>query len=283
MELGWITRQLHLGAPVPEGTDTIPVAQIIGTVERGRDFDACWHPLHPRLAKMIAEIDAAQPGGLDEPIEVVRVDRAYFVRDGHKRVALAKRDGREFLDATISRATTPYAVAPDLDEDAIFRTARESELRRHSGLAEALPDVRFVVTELDGYGELWTAIRGHAFEMAEQAGRILSWPTVAAEWYASVYVPTVNEARDRVGSLLDSLTDADVFLAIHRQRVAWWGTECDAVDCAAQELLVERELAVSRGRSLFDTAFRRSGRRRPPAVLPLTDVTVTPRRGEGTP
>ena len=24
-----------------------------------------------------------------------------------------------------------------------------------------------------------------------------------------------------------------------RQRIAWWGSECDAADCAAQELLVE--------------------------------------------
>ena len=40
-ELGWLSRQLHLGPPVPEGTDTIPVAQIVGSVQRGRDFDAC--------------------------------------------------------------------------------------------------------------------------------------------------------------------------------------------------------------------------------------------------
>ena len=57
-ELGWISRQLHLGTPVREGDATIPVASIIGTVERGRDFDGGWHPLHPSLAKTLDDIDA---------------------------------------------------------------------------------------------------------------------------------------------------------------------------------------------------------------------------------
>src|SRR5688572_23449377 len=86
LELGWISRQLDVGMPIDEGVDTIPVACIVGSVQRARDFDACWHPLHPPLEKVIADIARAAPPGLEEPIDVVRVDRAYFVRDGHKRV-----------------------------------------------------------------------------------------------------------------------------------------------------------------------------------------------------
>lgn len=273
LELGWLSRQLNLGTPVLEGFDTIPVAQVIGSVQRGRDFDACWHALHPRLTKVIADIDQTQPAALDEPIDVVRVDHAYFVRDGHKRIALAKRNGREFIDAHVSHVPTPYAVAPQLDEEAIFRTARESELRRHSGLAEALPDVRFALTEIDAYGELYAAIRAHAFEMAERAGRVVPWPDVARDWYTSVYVPTVTDARSAIGSLVGSCTDADIFLAIHRQRLAWWGSECDAVECAAQQLLAERQLAASRGRSLLGGVLRRSGGRTgSPALVPLTEA-----------
>ncbi len=274
LELGWLSRQLHLGTPVAERTETIAVTQIIGSVQRGRDFDACWHPLHPRLAKLIADIDAAQPGALDEPIDVVRVDRAYFVRDGHKRVALARRGGREFIDAHVSRVRTPFVVEPNLDEDAIFRTAREYEFRRHSGLAEALPEVRFALTEIDGYGELYAAVRAHAFEMAERVGRVVPWPEVASDWYEADYMPTVSNARSTIGRLIDTSTDADVFLAIHRQRLAWWGSECDAVDCAAQEMLVERQLAASRSRSFLGGILEGGSDRRPnpAAVLPLTEA-----------
>lgn len=210
---------------------------------------------------MIAEIAAAPPPSLDEPIEVVRVDGTYFVNDGHKRVSLAKRDGREFIDARVSHTESAYEVTPELDEEAILRTAREGEFRRHSGAGEALPDVRFVVTEMNGYGELFAAVRQHAFEMAERAGRIQPWSVVARDWFATDYRPTVVDARARIGELIDSLTDADIYLVIHRQRLAWWGTECDAVDCAAQELLVRRHLEAAR-RSTIRSVLGRAARSR---------------------
>jgi hypothetical protein len=272
LELSWLSRQLHLGTPVFEGIDTIPVAQVVGTVHRGRDFDACWHPLGTRLTRTLTEIEAAQPSGLDEPIEVIRVDRAYFVSDGHKRVALARRSGREFIDARISQIPSPFAVSPEaIDEEAIFRTAREYEFRRHSGVAEALPEVRFVLTDIDAYGELYAAVRAHAFEMSERAGRIVPWAEVARDWYETDFVPTVANARASVGGLIDSSTDADVFMAIHRQRLAWWGSECDAIECAAQDLLVQRQLEAARRRSLLGDLLRRDERVRRAQVLPLTE------------
>jgi hypothetical protein len=273
-ELSWISRQLALGSPVPEGVDEIPVAQIIGSAQRARDFDQCWHPLHPRLAKQLDDIQSAEPVGLDEPIDVVRVDRAYFVRDGHKRVALARREGREFLDARISHAQTSYEVTADLDEQAILRTARELEFRRHSGFREAMPDVRFALTDIDAYGELYAAVRAHAFEMAEAAGgRIVPWPDVARDWYAADYLPTVTDARATIGQLIDDCSDADVFLAIHRRRLAWWGSECDAIDCAAQQVLIDRKVDAARSRSLLSGVLgRRNGSSPAPTVLPLSEV-----------
>lgn len=273
LELGWLTRQLHLGAPVPESTNTIAVEHIVGTVERGRDFDSCWHPLQPRLGKIIDDIETAAPSGIDEPIDVIRLDHAYFVRDGHKRVVLAKRTGREFIDAHVSRIPTPYQLTPEIDEDAILRTARETELRRHSGLIEALPDIRFVLSEIDAYGELYAAVREHAFEMAERAGRVLPWPEVARDWYENTYRPTVADTRKAVGSLIDTCSDADVFLAIHRQRLAWWGSECDDVDCAAQLLLASRQLEAARRRSLLSSILNRGAPREPapPSILPLSE------------
>jgi hypothetical protein len=250
------------------------VAQIIGRAQRARDFDSCWHPLHPRLAKQLDDIRNARPAGLDEPIDVVRVDRAYFVRDGHKRVALARREGREFIDADVSHAQTSYAVTADLDEQAILRTARESEFRRHSGFRAALPEVRFALTDIDAYGELYAAVRAHAFEMAEAAGgRIVPWPDVARDWYESDYLPTIAEARTTIGRLIDACSDADVYLSIYRRRLAWWGSECDAIDCAAQQILAERQVVAARNRSLLSGVLsRRNGGTPTATVLPLSEI-----------
>ena len=272
-ELGWISRQLHLGTPVLEGHDTIAVASVIGTVERGRDFDGCWHPLHPALAKTLADIQVAAPSSLEEPIDVVRVDRAYFVLDGHKRVALARRTEREFIDARVSHIPTPYALTGDVEEEAIFRTAREFEFRRHSGMDRTFPEVRFALTDIDGYGELFQAVQTHAFHLSEGADRIVPRDEVARDWYTRDYQPTVARARQGVGALIDGCTDADVYLAIHRRRVAWWGSECDDADCAAQEVLVERRLAEVRRRGVLGAILgRREAEHNEPArVLPLAD------------
>lgn len=273
LELGWISRQLHLPQPTAEESDTIAVAQIIGTVNRGRDFDGCWNPLDRRLAKRISEIEAANPVGIDEPIDVIRVDRAYFVVDGHKRVSIARRSGREFLDASIRRLPTPYELSPDVEADTILRTAREGEFRRHSGIADAVPDARFALTDPDDYGELLQSVRSHAYALAEREQRFVPRVEAAADWYRSAYEPTLTEARTTVGDLLRTCTDADVFMLIHRQRLAHWGTECDAPECASAQVLIRRRIEA-RGRSPVARILARDpshGADPSSLLLPLTD------------
>lgn len=268
LELSWVTRQLRLSQPIEDGSETIPVAQIVGSVNRSRDFDGCWQPVGQRLARSLAEIEQANPVGMDEPIDVIRVDRAFFVVDGHKRVALARRTGREFLDARISRLQTPYELSPDVDRDAIVRTAREAEFRRHSGMAEAVPDARFALTEIDDYGELLEAVRSHAYTLAERDQRFVPPAEAAADWYRSVYVPTVAEGRTMVGELIRPCSDADAYLLIHRQRLAYWGSECDAPGCAAEKLTLTppREGPLPR---LSRFLGRRTADAAAPRLLPL--------------
>lgn len=266
LELGWVTRQLRLSQPVDVGPETIPVRQIIGSVNRSRDFDACWHPTGPRLEQRLREIQAVDPVGMDEPIDVIRLDRAYFVVDGHKRVALANRTGREFLDARVRALRSPYRMTPDVDPDAIVRTAREAEFRRHSGLAEAVPEVRFVLADVDDYGELLEAVQAHAYDLSQRQGRFVPRAEAAADWYHSVYLPTVAEGREAVDDLISPCSDADAFLLVHRQRLAYWGSECDAPGCIAEKL------AVPRPEGPLPALSRLIGRRSTspePRVLPL--------------
>ena len=272
-ELGWISRQLALPPPVGTEPETIPLAQIIGTVHRSGDFDGCWHPLSRRLARRLAEIDQAHPGGPDEPIDVVRVDRAYFVVDGHKRVALGRQSGREFIDARVSIVASPYALPSDLDEEAIVRTAREREFRRHSSMDVVAPAARFALTDIDGYGELFKSVQTHAYEISEREGRLVTLREAAPSWYESVYRPTVDRTRSSIGRLLDSATDADVFVAIERRLAAWWGTECDAVECAEHQLLLDRRLEAARSSSIVASLLGRDSASHPRApLLPLTDA-----------
>jgi hypothetical protein len=271
LELGLIQRQLRLGAPVEEGIDTIAVANIVGTVSRARDFDGCFRPLRPALKKRIEEIEAAGPPAMDEPIEVVRIDRAYFVADGHKRVAIARQTGREFIDAHVSHCPSPYALTAEVEADAIERTAREAEFRRHSGLAESVPTARFALTDVSGYGELLMAVQSYAFDRVLATGQPLSAGEAGRLWYEEKYLPAVASGREAVGDLLDGCTDADVFLMLHRHERSSWGSTCDDPECIPDMLLAEQRRNAAAERSPIDRLLGREPRTRssPALILPL--------------
>jgi hypothetical protein len=281
LELGQIQRQLRLGPPVFEGDATIEVAQIIGTVSRARDFDGCFRPIHDVLRKRLEDVAKANPPTLDEPIEVVRVDRAYFVSDGHKRVALARRDGREFIDARVSNTPSPYVLTAEVEEDAIERTAREGEFRRHSGLADAVPSARFALTDVTSYGELLVAVQSYSFDRVLALRRALSSAEAARLWYEEKYLPTVATGHEAAAGLLDSITDADIFLALHRQERSAWGGECGEPECVADMLLAEQRRVAAASRSPLDRVFNRepAPRNAAPLLLPLAnEATVAEER-----
>lgn len=264
-----VRRRLHLGAPVIEGSETIRVADIIGTVGRAADFDGCFRPREPRLAARIREIRVRNPDAFNEPIDVVRVDRAYFVADGHKRVSIAKETGIEFIDARVSRAPTIYELAPGVDADAIEMTSREQQFRQETGLMTAVPGARFAVSEPVGYPELQEALESYAYELSQRLGRLLSREEGAALWYECVYRPTVTAAQQaRLPELLSVWTEGDLFLALHKQSRQLWGTECRPAQDEADHLVAKVVDKLQPDPSAIGKLVQRARRRRQPELLP---------------
>ena len=264
-----VRRRLHLGAPVIEGNETIRVDDVIGTVGRGADFDGCFRPREPSLARRIREIRVRNPNAFNEPIEVVRVDRAYFVADGHKRVSIAKETGVEFIDARVSRAPSIYEMAPGVDADSIDRTSREQQFRQESGLMAAVPGARFAVSETVGYPELQEALESYAYELSHRLGRLLSREEGAALWYECVYPPTVTAAQEaRLPELMSVWTEADLFLALHKQSRELWGTECRPAQDQADHLVAKVVDKLDPDPSAITKLVQRARRRRQPELLP---------------
>ena len=264
-----VRRRLHLGAPVIEGNETIRVDDVIGTVGRGADFDGCFRPREPRLARRIREIRVRNPNAFNEPIDVVRVDRAYFVSDGHKRVSIAKETGVEFIDARVSRALSIYEMAPGVDADSIDRTSREQQFREETGLMAAVPGARFAVSETVVYPELQEALESYAYELSQRLGRLLSREEGAALWYECVYRPTVTAAQEaRLPELLSVWTEADLFLALHKQSRQLWGTECRPAQEEADHLVAKVIDKLHPDPSAIGKLVQRARRRRQPELLP---------------
>ena len=94
-------------------------------------------------------------------------------------------------------------------------------------------------------------------------------------WYDEKYLPTVAQGRDIVGDLLESCTDTDLFLLVHRHERGAWGSVCGEPECIADMLLAEQRRAALEERSTLDRVLGRTPKPKtkgePALLLPLMD------------
>jgi hypothetical protein len=85
------------------GVTTVPLDQIRGSEGRVRDFDPEFRPLKAHNAERWINIAIAR---LREtplpPVELVRVNDSYYVRDGHHRISVAKSFHQADIDAQVT-------------------------------------------------------------------------------------------------------------------------------------------------------------------------------------
>ena len=94
------------------GVQMIPIDQIVGSVDKVRDFDPKFRPRSGdsrRRWERIAE--AARRGEPLPPIDVYQVGDMYFVRDGHHRVSVFRALGLHEIEADVRLVRT--LVEPD--------------------------------------------------------------------------------------------------------------------------------------------------------------------------
>jgi hypothetical protein len=85
------------------GTQTVLVEQIRGSEGRCADFDADFRPLRKHNRERWQDIAVAhQMGRLLPPVELIQVGDAYFVRDGHHRVSVARTFGQTYIEAHVT-------------------------------------------------------------------------------------------------------------------------------------------------------------------------------------
>ena len=94
-------------------------------------------------------------------IMVFEVGGAYFVEDGHHRVALAREQGASYIDADVTRLETSYEISPDLELAQLIHTEQQRKLLSDSGLSRARPHAVIEFTFTDGYTQLTEVIKAH--------------------------------------------------------------------------------------------------------------------------
>jgi hypothetical protein len=221
LPLDEVQRRLRVVGRSFGGIRPIEVHRIIGSVDRSLDFDRCFTPRLQDSAQRLASLRAGFPNGDLPPIEAYEVGGAYFVADGHHRVALAMQRGAEFIDAELIRLETNFEIGPDTDVCQLIHTEQQLTLLRESGLADARPDAVIEFSRPGGYPELLELIKAHGYDLARRRGELPTPEEVAADWYDHVYLPGVAAARlEELSEVYTYTTDADLFLWVYQRRRA---------------------------------------------------------------
>ena len=216
------------------GVRPIPLRAIVGSLDRSRDFDRSFTPRRLHLRRRLQSVGGRYPDGDFPPIQVVELGGAYFVIDGHHRVALAHRLGMAFVDAEITSVSTSYAVPPEVDIPTLVHTDAHRRFHRDSAL-DALPDgVAVEFSRPQGYPELLEVIRAWGYERSLEAGALLPPEEVAARWVEEVYRPGIAALEKvELPSAYRYKTRADLFLWVHQLLRAMLVDRRDASYCDA--------------------------------------------------
>jgi len=85
------------------GLRTVPLASIIGSEGRCRDFDAGFNPRQSAtLERWLSVYSAIYQGMGLPPVTLIEIRGKYFVRDGHHRISVARKLGRVDVDAEVT-------------------------------------------------------------------------------------------------------------------------------------------------------------------------------------
>ena len=169
------------------------------------------------------KLEAAFPDGDYPAISVFEVGGAYFVSDGHHRVALAHQRGQEFIEAEVVHLATNYRLSPDVDIPQLVHTELRRMVMEESGLQLVRPDLDISFSNPAGYLELLETIKAHGWDLARCLGRLPSPEELGMSWLAEVYQPGLRALHEAgLSCPHEDATEADSFLWLYQRRRALW-------------------------------------------------------------
>jgi hypothetical protein len=198
------------------GLQTIPLDSIVGTVDRGREFDRSFRPTSGRVRPRWERIaTAVRKGEAMPPIDVYRIGELHFVKDGHHRVSVARALGHEVIEAWVTEIIT------ELGADDAIRLA-DLPLKSHQRLfferVPLPPEARKEIQLSDEwrYAALAEAVEAWGFRVMQGSGELLSRAQIAEGWFNEEYKPVVEMLRD--AELIRRGTETESYMRVAQLR-----------------------------------------------------------------
>ena len=215
-----IRRRLSPEGESYRGMQTVPVAQIVGSMDRFRDFDRTFLPRKKTTQGRWTRIDRAYYEDVRlPPIQLYKVGGIYFVKDGNHRVSVARERGVEFIDAEVIEGHVRVPLDSTMSPQELLLQAEYAEFLRRTDLDLVEPEHDIRPTALGRYDEIWHHIEAHRQWLSAIWHRDATVQEAVKDWYEYIYMPIVRVVRDR--GVLDAfprLTEADIYLWVMKHR-----------------------------------------------------------------
>jgi hypothetical protein len=196
------------------GVQSVPVNQIVGSVDRFQDFDREFLPRQNYTRNRWQNVDRAYYTETRlPPIQLYKVGDIYFVKDGNHRVSVAREKGVEFIDAEVIEGHIRVPLYASMSPQELLLQVEYAEFLRRTDLDKSRPNHDIRPTALGRYDELVRDINEHVEWWREHRGVEYLSEEAAASWYDQVYLPIVRIVRDRgILRQFPEHTETDVYL-----------------------------------------------------------------------
>ena len=213
-------RRLNPEGESYRGMQTVPVSQIVGSMDRFHDFDRTFLPRKKATQGRWTRIDRAYYEDVRlPPIQLYKVGDIYFVKDGNHRVSVARDRGVEFIDAEVIEGHIRVPLDSEMSPQELLLQAEYAEFLRRTDLDILEPDHDIRPTALGQYDVIWSHIQGHREWLSSIWHRTATVHEAVKDWYEYIYMPIVRIVRDRgVLNAFPRLTEADIYLWVMRHR-----------------------------------------------------------------
>jgi len=199
------------------GLKTIELDSIVGTVDRGREFDRSFRPTSGRVRPRWERINTAQRKGQEmPPIDVYRIGELHFVKDGHHRVSVARALGYDVIDAYVTEIITELGAGREIQmSDLPLKSHQRLFFERVPLPADARAEIK--LSDEWRYAALAEAIEAWGFRVSQDRGELMSRSVVAEEWYDDEYRPVVEMLRE-AELIRRGMSDTEAYMRVAHLR-----------------------------------------------------------------